>query len=75
MYSVPPGLIRFALIRSFSYSFVATAFADVKKKIYFFTFKHFVSLLFYIRLIAWNWCIFIHFVNKSPVFIAENLSL
>ncbi len=26
VYSVPPGFIRFALIRSFSYSFGATAF-------------------------------------------------
>ncbi len=26
LYSVPPGFIRFALIRSFSYSFGATAF-------------------------------------------------
>ncbi len=28
LYSVPPGFIRFALIRSFSYSFGATAFDD-----------------------------------------------
>ncbi len=29
MYSVPPGFIRFALIRSFSYTFGATAFMIV----------------------------------------------
>ncbi len=42
---MPPGFIRFALIRSFSYSFGATAFDGFHV---FFTFKHFVSLLIYI---------------------------
>ncbi len=43
LYSVPPGFIRFALIRSFSYSFGATAFDDCNF-FFFFTFKHFASL-------------------------------
>ncbi len=51
LYSVPPGFIRFALIRSFSYSFGATAFDDCQ--IFLFFFLHFASLSFYIRLIAW----------------------
>ncbi len=38
---MPPGFIRFALIRSFSYSFGAMAFDDC---LFFFTFKHFASL-------------------------------
>ncbi len=46
---MPPGFIRFALIRSVSYSFGATAFADIQG---FLTFIHVVSLLFYIRLIV-----------------------
>ncbi len=45
---MPPGFIRFALIRYLSYSFGATALMIFS----FLTFKHFVSLLFYIRLIA-----------------------
>ncbi len=48
---MPPDFICFALIRSVSYSFGATAFDDLQ--VVFFTFKHFVSLLFYIRFIAW----------------------
>ncbi len=36
-----PGFISFALIRSVSYSFSTTAFADFQ---FFFSFKHFVSL-------------------------------
>ncbi len=39
---MPLGFIRFALIRSFSYSFGATAFGDCQ--FFFFTFKHFASL-------------------------------
>ncbi len=39
---MPPGFIRFALIRYFSYSFGATAFGDCH--FFFFTFKHFASL-------------------------------
>ncbi len=49
---MPPDFISFALIRSFSYSFGAMAFDDFQF-FFFFIFKHFVSLLFYIRLIAW----------------------
>ncbi len=41
---MPPGFIRFALIRSFSYSFGATAFEDCQCFFVFFTFKHFASL-------------------------------
>ncbi len=41
-----PGFIGFAV----SYSFGTTAFADFH---FSFTFKHFVSLLFYIRIVAW----------------------
>ncbi len=41
---MPPGFIRFALIRSFSYSFGATAFDDCQFFFFFFTFKHFASL-------------------------------
>ncbi len=37
LYSVPPGFIRFALIRSFSYSFGATGFDDCQ---FFFFFLH-----------------------------------
>ncbi len=48
---MPSGFIRFALIRYSSYSFGSTAFDFFF--FFFFTFKHFVSLLFYIRLIAW----------------------
>ncbi len=51
MYSVPPGFIRFALIRSFSYSyskyfliFGATAFDDSLFFFFFFTFCKFVIL-------------------------------
>ncbi len=47
---MPPGFIRFALISSVSYSFGSTAFADFHFILFF---LHFVSLLFYIRLIAW----------------------
>ncbi len=39
---MPPGFIRFALIRSFSYSFGATGFDDCQ--FFFFTFKPFASL-------------------------------
>ncbi len=42
-------IIHFALIHSVSYSFGATAFADIQG---FLTFIHVVSLLFYIRLIV-----------------------
>ncbi len=38
---MPPGFIRFALIRSFSYSFGARRLVIVS---FFFTFKHFASL-------------------------------
>ncbi len=62
MYSVPPDFILFALICSFSFG--ATVFVIFfLMYFFFFTFKHFVRLLFYIRLIAWWLCIFIRFVN------------
>ncbi len=48
---MPPGFIRFALSLLFLINLVPWRLIIFSS--FFFTFKHFVSLLFYIRLIAW----------------------